>query len=103
MSVLSAIQLTLADDEAEKKFLAAFTKALEYTGEIKGLIGLTAWKQVGVERTYMAFTEWEDEESIEAWLQGEKEQRNIAMAKGHLCASTGSSRWQLIRKSAWAK
>lgn len=103
MSVLAAIQLTLADDDAEQRFLAGFTKALEHTGSIEGLIGLTAWKQVGAERTYLAFTEWESEEAIDRWFQSAEEQRHIAMAKGGMCSSTASSRWQLLSRKSWKK
>ncbi len=103
MSVLSTIELVLADEAAEQRFLQAFTRAMAYTDKIPGLISITAWKKVGAERTYMAFTEWEDEQAIEAWMTGEAEQRNIAMAQGELCSATASSRWTLRNKKAWQR
>ena len=101
--ILSAIELTLVDDEAEQRFLQAFVAALPSTENIKGLVKLTAWKQVGADRTYMAFTVWDDEASIDAWMKGEQEQNNIAITKAHLCVESKSSRWNFVKDHGWTK
>jgi len=87
MPVLSTIEVTLVDDEAEKKFLEAFVKAAGFAVKIPGLIELKAFKSLFAERTYLAFTVWESEAAITAWMVGHQEQEFIRLGKEQLLAS----------------
>jgi heme-degrading monooxygenase HmoA len=85
MPVLSTIEVTLRDEEAEKRFLDAFVKAAGHaSGKVPGLLELKAFKSLLAERTYLALTLWESEAHIEAWMVGHQEQEYIRMGKEHL-------------------
>ena len=85
MPVLSTIEVTLRDADAEQRFLEAFVKAAGHVaGKVPGLIELKAYKSLVADCTYLAVTLWESEEHIEAWMVGHQEQEYIRMGKEHL-------------------
>lgn len=96
MAVLTTIQVTLKDEKAEKLFLETFTKGTKSLDKVKGLISLSAWKQLGPERTYMAFALWEDENSIETWRKTDMERKNIELGKKELLAAYTVQRYKAI-------
>lgn len=104
MAVLSVVQVTLVDDEAEKTFLDLFTKGAAQIDKMEGLISLSAWKQLGAERTYMAFSQWENEDAIDKHKLGEMEQKNIAMGKNQLLSAFKVQRFQTVgEERTWLK
>lgn len=85
MPLLSTIEVTLRNADAEQRFLDAFVKAAgQAAGKVPGLLELKAFKNLLAERTYLAFTVWESEAAMEAWMVGHREQEYIRMGKEHL-------------------
>lgn len=96
MPVLSTIEVTLRDAEAEQRFLAAFGKASGQAGAVPGLLELKAFKLLGTERSYLAFTLWEDSASIEEWMRGHREQEFIRLGKEELLATATLRRFEQL-------
>lgn len=96
MPVLSTIEVTLVDEEAEKRFLEAFVKAAGFAVKIPGLLELKAFKSLFAEQTYIAFTVWEDEAAIEAWMRDHREQEFIRIGKEDLLSEAKLRRFEQI-------
>lgn len=95
MPVLSTIEVTLRDAEAEQRFLDAFVKAAGHAeGKVPGLLELKAFKSLVAERTYLATTLWESEAHIEAWMVGHQEQEYIRLGKEQLLESATIRRFE---------
>lgn len=95
MPVLSTIEVTLRDADAEQRFLDAFVKAAGHAaGKVPGLLELKAYKSLVAERTYLATTLWESEAVLEAWMVGHQEQEYIRMGKEHLMQAATIRRFE---------
>ena len=95
MPVLSTIEVTLKDADAEKSFLDAFVKAAGHAaGNVPGLLELKAFKSLLAERTYLAFTVWESDAHIETWMSGHREQEYIKMGKERLMVAATIRRFR---------
>jgi heme-degrading monooxygenase HmoA len=105
MPVLSTIEVTLRDDEAERRFLDAFVNAAGHVaGKVPGLLELKAYKSLVAERTYLAATLWENEAHIEAWMAGHREQEYIQLGKEHLLERATIRRFaQAGQDRAWER
>lgn len=96
MPVLSTIEVTLVDDDAEKRFLEAFVKASGFAVKIPGLLELKAFKSLFAQRTYLAFTVWESEAAIAEWMKGHQEQEFIRLGKEHLLQNARIRRFEQV-------
>lgn len=104
MPVLSTIEVTLRDEAAEKRFLEAFVKAAGFAAKVPGLLELKAFKSLFAERSYLAFTVWESEAAIEAWMKGHQEQEFIRLGKEALLENATMRRFdQKGEPKAWQR
>jgi heme-degrading monooxygenase HmoA len=96
MPVLSTIEVTLRDAGSEERFLSAFVRAAGHATGVPGLIELKAFKLLGKDRSYLAWTLWENEEWIEEWMAGHREQEYIQLGKSELLESASICRFSSI-------
>ena len=92
-----SITVMLKGEEEEKKFLSAFTKAMEHIDKIPGLTKFKAAKVIGEDFSYHVFSVWESEDAIEGWLTFPAYRDVIRKGGEELMASFESYRWEPVR------
>ncbi|MFQ5863225.1 MAG: antibiotic biosynthesis monooxygenase family protein [Candidatus Brocadiales bacterium] len=79
MSILSLFHIEV-HPEQEQAFVADFMATLPIALKQKGLKSASAYTPVGEKQKYLLITEWDNEESIRAWMEVPDHKKVIAKA-----------------------